>query len=72
MSKHKRIVFESKEPITFTSEDGGMALIVDNGDPENDSTEMFVRIQSWDESRAHTDLRKLSGKRLRVIVEVID
>lgn len=72
MSKTKRIVFESQEPITFTSEDGGMALIVDNGEPENDSTEMFVRIQSWDESRAHPDLRKLNGKRIRVTLEVID
>jgi hypothetical protein len=56
-------------------EDGGNALVtsLDAFSPHDkwDSPEMFVRIQSWDETTEHRDLQKLVGKRLRITIEEI-
>lgn len=56
-------------------EDRGMAMIV-NGDSDDAAEKgdgcMFVRLQSWDEGGAHPLLSSLIGKRVRVVVEVLD
>jgi len=72
----KTIIFESELPITLTSEDSGCALMVEDGQPvEVDGHPdfgMWIKITSWDESKAHTDIRELEGKRVRVTLEVLD
>ena len=43
-------------------EDGGQALILDV-EGEGD---LFIRLQSWDESRSHEAFAKLLGRRIRI------
>ncbi len=51
-------------------EDNGAALI--GNMIEGVSQQMFVRVQSWDRSREHDEIKKLVGKKVRVIVEVVE
>lgn len=70
-----KLVFESKEPITLKAEDSGMALLVDQGEPEgggDPDVGMWVRIGSYDADRNHTEIKSLVDKRVRVTVEVLD
>jgi len=63
-----KIIFEGT-PIKG-SQDSGMAkdLCFDNGDEH----EIFVRVQSWDETKKHTNLTKLlNGGTIRVTIENI-
>lgn len=48
-------------------EDGCMALIADFG---NDTSHMFVRLMSYDESKGHKDFRRLIGQKVRIWIEV--
>ena len=78
-----KMIFESKELITLAAEDAGLALLVDDGnpelveDPERDNG-IWVRIGSWDDngyddpSASHTDIKKLEGKKVRITLEVIE
>lgn len=61
---------------SFDIEDGGQAIIIEALEPVTTKelvncggNGMFIRVQSWDDSRIHEDLRKFNGKRLRVTVE---
>lgn len=81
-------VFETSEPLniargevlkithrdpSFDIEDSGQAIILTTaGDGVEGGPGMFVRVQSWDETRQHEELRKFNGRRLRVTVEVIE
>jgi hypothetical protein len=61
--------------LSFDVEDSGCAIIghllnLDESD-EPDSG-MFVRVQSWDESLHHTEIRKLAGKYVEVTMRIID
>lgn len=78
-----KMIFESKEPITLTTEDSGCAMLIDNGEPEfvgESENTIAVEIRSWDENgweyplqeTTHADIRKLEGKRIRVTIEVLD
>ena len=71
-----KMIFESEEPITLTSEDSGMALLVNEGEPcevdGDEDTGIGIRIVSWDESKSHSSIRKLEGKRVRITLKVID
>jgi hypothetical protein len=76
-----KMVFESEEPITLTSEDSGCAMLVDEGEPYfvgDDDAAMWVRLGSWDDNGyknpeiSHTQIKKLVGKRVRVTLEVIE
>ena len=69
----KKFVFEGV--CEFDKEDSGAALISQFSlDPagKNEDSGLFVRVQSWDETREHKDASTLAGKRLRVTVEVIE
>lgn len=59
----------SQEAQVLEVEDGGAALVLTISD-END-VGMFVRVQSWDPSGRHDEMRKLFGKRVRVRVEIL-
>lgn len=80
-----KMIFESKEPITLTSEDSGCALLVDDGEPvdiseADEDSGMWIRIGSWDADgwvypqpeKCHAGIRKLEGKRVRITLDVID
>lgn len=60
------IVFEGV--IDYDSEDGGQALIATLPHFGN----MFVRLQSWDETLKHAHANFLRGKTVRVTVELIN
>lgn len=53
------------------SEDGGCALIEDIEPKEEDDC-LFVRVQSWDETKEHKDFNALKGKRVRITIEVVE
>lgn len=56
----------------FHKEDGGMALIAENFEHEPHAANgMFVRLQSWDETKQHAMARQFEGKKVRITVEVI-
>ena len=48
------------------SEDGGQALIAEIAE---DEIEVFVRLQSWDETKKHPTLSPLVGKYVQITVE---
>ena len=51
-------------------QDGDQALIIEVNSCVSEC--VFVRIQSWDESKQHRELEVLKDKRLRVTIEVLD
>lgn len=53
-------------------EDSGCALIEDVGTDGVEDNGVFVRIQSWDETKEHKDFNALKGKRVRVTIEVVE
>ncbi len=67
---------EKFNPQDIEREDGGQAVILTlTGDPDQE-TGVFVRIQSWDQTCFHKEIRELfdaaSGKSIRVTIEVVD
>lgn len=53
-------------------EDGGQALIFTaTQDDEEDIDGMFVRVQSWDETKKHKEMSQFIGKKIKITVEVI-
>lgn len=71
-----KLVF-STQKLELSREDGGCALIGEVCDDDilrgsEAPSEVFVRIQSWDDDRLHPTIRQLEGKRVRVTVEVIE
>ncbi|RUP38911.1 MAG: hypothetical protein EKK63_11120 [Acinetobacter sp.] len=78
-----KLIFESKEPITLTTEDAGLTLLVNDGNPElvkesELDNGIWLRFGSWDDNGcndplvSHTDIKKLEGKKVRITLEVID
>lgn len=63
----KKFIFEGK--CEFKREDSGAALVAQIDDEKEDG--LFVKIQSWDEDCLHTDASALTGKQVRVTVEVL-
>ena len=53
------------------TQDSGMARI-QTFLPEFGEGDLFLRLQSWDEGKKHSDWQKLAGKKLRITVEVVD
>lgn len=51
-----------------SADDGGRALICSVTDAEVDDPNMLVRVQSWDESLAHKEIRKFIGKRVLITI----
>ena len=66
-----KFVVEGSSSFDIEREDGGQAVIItlDSGSTRNG---MFVRLQSWDETKEHAALQPFLDKRLRVTVEVLD
>lgn len=59
---------------TILSEDGGRALIWEDGEqvspPEEDRENgMFVLLQSWDDFKSHEVFKRFVGRRVRITVE---
>lgn len=53
-------------------EDGGQAIIATIGGNGPEERGVFVRIQSWDETREHAEMNKLLGKKIKVTIETIE
>lgn len=51
-------------------DDGGMAYIAELSF-DNDA-ELFVRIQSWSETKSHPTMDQLRGKRVRIELTVLE
>ncbi len=69
----KKFVYEEmfdEKNAMIDVEDGGCAMIAHIEDEAD--VGMFVRIQSWDESKEHKDFKSLIGKKIRVTIEVIE
>lgn len=59
------------EDIDLEIEDNGMAIIYHLEDP--DTPEVFVRLQSWDETKRHLVFNQhFKNRNLRVTIETID
>ena len=63
-----RRVAEHEVPVE--RDDGGQALIAEFS--STNETGLFVRLQSWDETKRHEEMAQLMGHRVRVTVEIID
>jgi len=59
---------EHEVPVSV--EDGGWATIAQFGSADQQG--VFVRVQSWDETKEHAPMRKLIGHRVKVTVEIVD
>jgi len=57
--------------VKLDSEDGGMSL-VDYDFAQDDFDPFFVRLFSWDETKEHSTIRMMEGKKVRVTVEIIE
>lgn len=53
------------------AEDRKMALIATIYD-DNDDNHIFVRIQSYDETREHPVMNQLKNKKVKVTIEIIE
>jgi hypothetical protein len=54
-------------------EDNGAALIAEYvTELEQGDDCMWVKLQSWDETKRHRTLRAMEGKRVRITVEVVE
>lgn len=57
----------------ISTEDSGRAKIATLvGEEDNDDSALFVRFQSWDESKQHKEFAQFEGKRVKVTIETID
>jgi hypothetical protein len=63
----------------YRTEDSGYAQImdivpdIDNMEcPDDNDNGLFVRLQSWDETKQHIDFNKFIGKKIKVTIETID
>jgi hypothetical protein len=65
----KWIVEKTIQPEDIETEDNGAARIVEIS---HDDSDLFVRIQSWDALKTHTEHRQLEGKRVRITIETLD
>lgn len=60
-------VYAWEGKIESTAQDGGQAKIAEI----NDAGPLFVRLQSWDETREHAAFAEFEGKRVRITIEVV-
>lgn len=57
---------------TFThTEDSGAAAMCELLQP-NEDARLFVRLMSFDDTRAHAEFKRLLGRRVRMTLEVLD
>ncbi len=66
-----KLVFDETPDLDV--QDGGRARILEVGGPKGVGGDgVFVRFQSWDDNKAHGQMKPFEGKKLRVTIEVID
>ena len=57
--------------VKLDSEDSGFCL-VDYYFSQDFDNSFFVRLFSWDETKEHSTIRMMEGKKVRVTVEIIE
>jgi hypothetical protein len=63
-----RRLAEHEAPVSI--QDGGMSMIAELGTGNEEG--LFVRLQSWDPSKEHSELTSMLGRRISVTVKVLD
>jgi hypothetical protein len=71
MKKFKKVIEMTLAPAEVITEDGGCAKIVNVVDEPDEEKGIFIRLQSWDESKEHKDFHQLEGKKVRITIETI-
>lgn len=64
--------FEIVDKFEIESVDDNEQARIANLCGQDESSCLFVRVQSWDETRKHEEFRSLEGKKVRVTIEVIE
>lgn len=59
------------KPEEVIKEDGGQAMIFTASTPFEEEMGLFVRIQSWDEKKEHTEFKNFEGRKIRITIETI-
>ena len=66
-----KLVFEGTPD--FEVDDGGCAQIMEVSNPDGENGDyVFVRFQSWDDDKVHTQMKPFEGKKLRITIEVVE
>jgi hypothetical protein len=66
----KLVLEQQIDAAEVDTEDGGRAKIVHfDGPPES---MLFVRLQSWDDTGTHVEINALTGRRVRVTIQVLE
>lgn len=68
LSSYHRIV-KVLEETDVKVEDGGLSLVAEFQNREDEA--MFVRLQSFDETKTHEQFRSFVGKRVRITIEAL-
>lgn len=64
---------ETIEPKSVHFEDGKRAMIVEYATDNSVDSGFFIRLQSWDEdTKQHTFLQSLVGKKVKISIEIVD
>lgn len=72
--KQKCEFIQKIEPPFIDTEDGGCAIIcqVERKREKEEDPCMFVRLQSWDDSKKHVEIKKFIGRKVKITIETID
>lgn len=60
-------VFEQVPSVDAMDNGRSLSLCLDDED-----SDLFVRVHSWDETRKHEEFRRLIGKKIRVTIEIVE
>jgi hypothetical protein len=60
----------AEHEVPVERDDGGQALVAEFSGGGDGG--LFVRVQSWDESKRHEEMHQLMGRRVRITIEVLD
>lgn len=66
------VIEDDWDPTALDIEDGGQARIYSMDYKPEDTNGLFVRLQSWDETKCHKLFEMFQGKRIRITVESIE
>lgn len=69
----KKVLTQVIEQADVSIEDSGQAIIVHVvGDDMDDTSPMFVKLQSWSDDGTHPELAGIVGKKVTITIEIED
>lgn len=69
---HLDLSISGVKSLNFHVEDDGVSISIESDEVNTDESiekGLFIKLQSWDESKQHVDFRHLIGKQLEVIIK---